>query len=93
LVIVSGKTRNEFGFLGGSKEHGATSLGCDIELSPNTTIEWEENDKKCATTVDMSKYIPRKHEIKSFGFIYKGDGKWDVIARSGIFNDSPEVKP
>jgi hypothetical protein len=90
--IVSGETKNMFGFLG-PMGAGATSLGCDFELVPNTTIEWEENDKKCSAIVDTAKYIPKKREIKSFSFLYKGNGTWDVIARSDIFDDSPEVKP
>ena len=92
VTIVSGETKNKFGFLG-PMGAGKTSIGCDFELSPNTTIEWEENDKKCSATLDMSKYIPKKSEIRSFSFLYKGNGNWDVIARSGIFDDSPEVKP
>ncbi len=94
MVIVSGETRNMFGFLDSTETgYNATSLGCDLELSPDTTIEWEENDKKCSAIVDTAKYIPKKGLIKSFSFLYKGDGKWDVIARSGTDEDSPEVKP
>jgi hypothetical protein len=93
VSVITEHTRNEFGFLAGSKKNGKTSIGCDFELAPDTTIEWEENDKKCSAIVDMAKYIPKKRQIKSFSFLYKGDGTWDVIARSGIFDDSPEVKP
>jgi len=92
VSVISEHTRNEFGFLG-PMGAGKTSIGCDFELSPTTTIEWKENDKKCSATLDMSKYIPRKREIRSFSFLYKGNGKWDVIARSGTEEDSPEVKP
>ena len=92
VTIVAGETKNRFGFLG-SMGAGKTSLGCELELVPDTKIEWEENDKKCSAIVDTAKYIPKKGLIKSFSFLYKGDGKWDVIARSGIFDDSPEVKP
>jgi len=60
---------------------------------PALRIEWEEVHKKYTATVDTAKYIPKRREIKSFSFLYQGNGKWDVIARSGIFNDSPEVKP
>jgi hypothetical protein len=94
VTIVSGTTRNLFGFLDSTETgYNATSLGCDLELVPDTTIEWEENDKKCSAIVDTAKYIPKKRQIKSFSFLYKGNGTWDVIARSDIFDDSPEVKP
>lgn len=93
VSVITEHTRNEFGFLAGSKGNGKTSLGCDLELVPDTTIEWEENDKKCSAIVDTAKYIPKKRQIKSFSFLYKGNGTWDVIARSDIFDDSPEVKP
>jgi len=70
MVIVSGETRNLFGFLDSTETgYNATSLGCDLELSTNTTIEWEENDKKCSAIVDMAKYIPKKRLIKSFSFL------------------------
>jgi hypothetical protein len=94
LVIVSAEARNEFGFLDSTeKGYNKTTMGCAFELAPDTTIEWEENDKKCSAIVDTSKYIPKKQEIKSVGFLYKGNGKWDVIARSGTNDDSPEVIP
>jgi hypothetical protein len=94
VEIVSGETRNRFGFLDSTeKGFNKTSLGCEVELVPDLKIEWEENDKKCSAIVDMSKYIPKKRNIKSLSFLYQGQGKWDVIARSDIFDDSPEVKP
>ena len=94
MAIVSGETRNMFGFLDSIETgYNKTSIGCDLELAPDTTIEWEENDKKCSAIVDMAKYIPKKRQIKSFSFLYKGNGTWDVIARSGTDDDSPEVKP
>lgn len=89
--VISGTTTNEFGYLGGSKTNGKTSLGCEVELVPDLKIEWEEEDKKYTATVNTARYIPKRREIKSFSFLYLGKGKWDVIARSGIFNDSPEI--
>jgi len=93
VSIKTDNTRNEFGFLAGSKVNGKTSFGCEVELVSDLRMEWEENHKKCSTAVDLSKYIPKRREIKSFSFLYKGNSKWDVIARSGEFDDSPEVKP
>jgi hypothetical protein len=92
VSVITDNTKNEFGFLA-SMGSGKTSLGCELELVPDTTIEWEENDKKCSAIVDTAKYIPKMSEIKSFSFLYKGGGMWEVIARSDIFDDSPEVKP
>lgn len=94
VEIMSGEIKNRFGFLDSTETgYNKTSLGCDIELSSNTTVEWEENHKKCSAIVDTSKYIPKRREIKSFSFLYLGNGRWDVVARSDIFDDSPEVKP
>jgi hypothetical protein len=93
VAIISGTTTNEFGYLGGSKTTGKTSLGCEVELVPDLKIEWEEGNKKYTATVDTAKYIPKWREIKSFSFLYQGNGKWDVYARSDIYDDSPEVKP
>jgi len=93
VSVITGGPRNEFGFLAGSKTNGKTSLGCEVQLVPDLKIEWEEEDKKYTATVNTARYIPKRREIKSFSFLYQGKGKWDVIARSGIFDDSPEVKP
>jgi hypothetical protein len=92
VSIKTAGTRNEFGFLA-SMGFGATSVGCEVELVPDLKIEWEEEDKKYTATVNTARYIPKRREIKSFSFLYLGNGKWDVFARSGTNDDSPEVKP
>ena len=43
--------------------------------------------------VNIRQYESKKSQIQSFTFVYQGGNKWQVIAQSGISEDSPEVKP
>jgi len=92
VVVISEDTTNEFGFLDAEVGH-ATSLFCRFRLSSGTSVTWEENEKQRSETIDTAKYTSQQTIVKSLSFVYLGNGKWRVIARSGTDENSPEVKP
>ena len=92
VTVISECTTNEFGFLA-SQGTGATSLFCQFEFSRRTSVQWTETGQKLNATNDTVKYTSQQKILKSLSFIYQGNGKWKLIARSGTNEDSPEVKP
>ena len=91
-MIVTGVVKSQFGFLsdgGGVK----TALGCGVVFTPDTFIEWEENDKPQRAKIDIMKYEKHKTTIRNFTFYYLGDGKWEIIAYKGEPGNRTVVKP
>ncbi len=92
VVISSEGTTNEFGFLDSEVGH-KTTLSCQFRFFKFTVISWEEDGAKRNATIDTANYGSRHAAIKSLGFTYIGNGKWEVVARSGTNEDSPIIKP
>jgi hypothetical protein len=92
VVIDPEGIRHSFGYLAsGSPDKFKGKVFSEVRLSKDLAIAWQEEGVRRKALIDIAKY--EKSQIKSFSFIYMGDGKWQVIARSGTDEASPEVKP
>lgn len=81
-----------FGFLGGGAG-SKTAGGCRLRFLKGFVIQWKEAGEIRRSVIDLSIFAARRSDIKSMTFFYVGGDKWQVIARSGNKEDSPEIVP
>ena len=94
VVIDPNGTKTRIGFLAsGAPEKFACMLFSSVRFARDFTVTWQEDNVKRETPIDIMKFDQKRTTIKSFNFIYMGNGEWKVIARSGTDEASPEVKP
>lgn len=92
LVLDPDGVGNHFGFFSSGGGAG-TAGGCRFRLAEDLVIEWEENEKLRRASVRLAQFREKRREIKSFTFIYHGKDQWEVVAQSGLSDDSPRVVP
>ena len=92
VVIGTSELENSFGYLG-SGGSGKGSSGCLIQMTPEYRVKWKENGLLKESPIDLAPYLGKMDEIKSFSFFYLGNGKWQITARRGNYEDSAIVSP
>ena len=94
IVVDPDGLRGDFGYFGVGHPNSVKGAGfCQVRFSDGFAIEWNEAGQIKKQVIDIRRYEKKRRQIKSFGFFYLGNDKWEVVAQSGTKRDSSMVLP